>query len=71
MRQTHLVGLDEDVTVTIHEVFYDANGNVNGWTEEPVHPMGESALGLLDDIKLMLEAFNRPILDYETGEEPE
>ena len=48
----------------IHEVYYDEQGAVKGWTEEPV-----AALGLdEDDLKWrlgeMLSAFDKTVLDY-------
>ena len=63
MRREH----SGETTVAIHEVFYDDNGDVDGWTEGPCQPMGASPDGLLDDLKTMLEAFDQPVLDYETG----
>ena len=63
MRRDH----SGDETLAVHEVFYDDDGKVEGWTEAPCHPMGATPVGLLDDFQQMLEAFDAPILDYETG----
>lgn len=40
---------DEDV-FAIREVYYDAEGNVNGWTENPVYPQGSSWVEFLNDM---------------------
>jgi len=47
----------------IHEVYYDDNGNIDGWTEEPVLPCGENTGELREDIHYFLEAFRQPVLE--------
>ena len=46
----------------IHEVYYDAKGNPNGWTENPTI-VSDSVDGLVSNLKKMLEAVEKPILD--------
>lgn len=48
----------------IHEVFYDDNGQVNGWTENALSVFCLS----LEDLKLELDRYNlaieKPVLDF-------
>ena len=53
----------------IHEVYYDDNGVVCGWTADPCWPQGETSDELWDDIKLMREACAKPVLDINWLEE--
>ncbi len=49
----------------IHECYYDDDGNVNGWTENAICPYGDTPEELESVLKMMGEAFSKPILDYE------
>jgi hypothetical protein len=49
----------------IHEVYYDAAGNPDGYTENPVDVSGDSLEGLSWVLDRMREALNKPILDEE------
>jgi hypothetical protein len=57
---------DEDKTGTasyqIHEVYYQENGVIDGWTEMPVQPCGNTCEELREDIRFFLKAFQRPVL---------
>jgi len=59
------------VTYRIHEVYYDDNGKIKGWTTEPVLPCGENMNELREDIFYFLQAFRQPILELkeEDGKE--
>ena len=46
----------------IHEVYYDDKCRIDGWTEEPVHPCGESVKELKADIEYFLRAFKATVL---------
>jgi len=46
----------------IHEVYYDDKHQIEGWTELPIAPMGESLLALKSDMDLMRKAFEKPVL---------
>ena len=48
---------------SIHEVYYNKNGKIEAWTEEPVLPFGESEDELREDINHFLQAFKLPILE--------
>jgi hypothetical protein len=58
---------DEDKAGTasyqIHEVYYQENGVIDGWTETPVHPCGDTREELREDIRFFLKAFQRPVLE--------
>ena len=47
----------------IHEVYYDDNGHIEAWTEEPVLPYGEDLHELREDIHYFLQAFRQPVLE--------
>lgn len=74
MRKKHSTGEEE---YFIHEVYYDEEDNVIGWTEEPTYVY--SSMVDLDSstpheemrkvIDMMQTALHKPILDFGTGEE--
>lgn len=47
----------------IHEVYYDEDGSIDGWTVDPVQPLGESLSELREDIRYFLGAFRKPALE--------
>ena len=47
----------------IHEVYY-TNRKPTSLSADAMHPSGETEAELHADIQLMLEAFNKPVLDY-------
>lgn len=55
----------------IHEVYYNDNGKIEGWTEEPMLPYGESLDELREDIHYFLQAFREPILKLEERNDKE
>lgn len=58
-------------TYQIHEVYYDDNGEIEGWTESAMEPFGETPSELREDIRYFIKAFQKPILKstIEGGEE--
>lgn len=46
----------------IYEVYYDSNGEVTGWTDQPLTPVSGSAALLLEEIHKMKEAFAKDTL---------
>ncbi|WP_157369157.1 hypothetical protein [Zavarzinella formosa] len=48
----------------IHEVIYDDDGRITGYTAEPVFPAGESAEAFAAEFALYSLAPLRPVLDY-------
>ncbi len=53
----------DSVSFQIHEVYYSDAGGIEGWTEHPVAPGGESPTELREDIRWFLQAFRRPVLE--------
>ena len=53
----------ENVSYSIHEVYYDEDDNITMWSAESISPYGEGCLKDLEvDIKFMFEACSKPIL---------
>ncbi|MET3878841.1 hypothetical protein [Chitinophaga sp. OAE865] len=48
----------------IYEVYYDEEGNIESWTENPVTPVCSSGDGLLYELNLMIDALKKDILVY-------
>ncbi len=46
----------------IHEVYYDEQGRVSTWTERAVAVTAESVAALQEELEIMAEALNRPVL---------
>lgn len=53
----------------IREVFYGADGSVEGWTDGASYPLGETFRELMDDALAYYDALNKPVLDAETGKQ--
>ena len=51
------------VTYHIHEVYYEDDGCIVGWTEEPVTPMDHELHGVRETIRVMGHAVRRPVLE--------
>jgi len=51
----------------IHEVFYDENGEVDGWAES-ADVTGESLNDLRTALDWMLDCLDKPVLDYSNDE---
>lgn len=56
--------MHRDGELAIYEVFYDAKGNIEGWTKNPSFPAAESAEALKADCARYLDALSKPILEY-------
>ena len=73
LRVMQRVVSDDELTHTIHEVYYNDAGVVTGWTENSKAPCGYADTGttpdasLLDDLKRFQRATTMPVLDWETG----
>lgn len=61
-------GQEQDI-YTIREVYYDEDGEIKGWTENPCHPFGETWMECADDHAIMGRAIGMPIVDV-TGDKP-
>ena len=53
----------ENVSYSIHEVYYDEDGSITMWSAESISPYGEACVKDLEvDIKFMWEACSKPVL---------
>ncbi len=59
--------IHRDSQYAVHEVFYREDGTVEGWTEEPVFPSGDSLEEAMADLANYARAFDEPVL-VETGD---
>ncbi len=57
--------LGNSITFQIHEVYYNDDGSINAWTEQPVLPLGESCGELREDIRFFLSAFRKDVLKHQ------
>jgi hypothetical protein len=48
---------DDSVWYSVHEVFYNENGGINGYTEEPISIIGET----VEEVKSQLEMIMKDI----------
>lgn len=53
----------------IREVYYDEDGKIQSWTEEPVGPTGNDEKDLLGSMILMMNAFREPVLEIDRNDE--
>jgi hypothetical protein len=68
LRKSFPNGGEFDIFYTINDVYYDDNGDiVNIGRKSPV--MGEDIEELKWSLQKMLEACDKPVIDYNTGEE--
>jgi hypothetical protein len=51
------------VTYQIHEVYYNEDGGIDCWTQQPVEPLGTSEAHLRNDLHGFLAAFRSPVLE--------
>lgn len=69
MRHTHRYENDEEeINYYIHEVHYDDEGKVTGWTKDPASFADEDA-SFPKLIERLNAALSKPTLDYMTGKE--
>ncbi len=59
----------DSVTYHVHEVYYQEDGSIDGWTQESVAPLGETVEELREDIRYFLQAFRCPILEEKETDE--
>jgi len=52
------------VWYAIHECYYDNEGTLDCWTENPVDPYGDTLEELKNCYEMMAKAFTKPILNY-------
>ena len=52
---------DDTVWYSVHEVFYNENGGINGYTEDPITVLGET----VEDVILQLQMIMKDIEKHE------
>lgn len=65
---THKYLAEPEILFGIREVFYDENGDISGFSEEP-DIISDSIEGMKDILTKMLKCCDKAIIDYNTGEE--
>jgi len=60
---------DIDISYSIHEVYYDSNGDIINISECLAHPISDDIEGLQWNLERMIEACKKPVINYNTGEE--
>ena len=65
MTWNHRVIRYADGTLGIHEVYYNKDGIVFGFTEDAVGPVGEDKVELLTVLRRMAECIDKPVLEYD------
>lgn len=51
----------------IHEVYYRADGSIEGWSQEPIAPYGECVSELKADLSYLITALHKPVLIESNG----
>ena len=54
------------VSYGIYEVYY-TKGKPTSWSAEPIYPIGETFMDLIEDFNYMKEALLKPILELKNG----
>lgn len=67
VRDVHQVGDEEHESFTIREVYYDAEGNIEGWTQDPCYPAGDTWKECYNDLAVMGRVVSHPIVDISSG----
>jgi hypothetical protein len=60
---------DTDVSYSIHTVYTDENGDIVNISEKPSYAIGDDIESLKWNLESMILAVDKPIIDYNTGEE--
>lgn len=65
IRQKVIVDDEEFDSFAIHEVYYDEDGKPGSITSDPVEPSGQTLQELGEDLRRMVAALNKPVLEYD------
>ena len=57
--------MNKDGEFAIYEVFYRADGSVEGYTANPVHPRAECLEDLKEELQRYADALTKDVLVYE------
>jgi hypothetical protein len=62
------LGDEPEFIYAVHEVYYNEDGEIDGWTAQPVSPAGDDLKQLDSDLSLFSAALSLPVLEeLETG----
>ena len=62
---------DAEDFFAVHEVYYNKDGEIYGWTEKPVGVCGESLEEIKEALEYYKEAFHKEVLDWDELEASE
>jgi|NOAtaT_7_FD_contig_31_7940060_length_445_multi_2_in_0_out_0_1 hypothetical protein len=68
-RTYHNTHMDDSMLYEIHEVYYNADGTVDGITEEPIRIREETIDDLRKTVERLTQCLTKPIIDYDTLQE--
>ncbi len=54
----------EETLYGIYEVFYNSDGSIFAYTENPANPEAETPKDLKEILEWMLKSLDKPVLDY-------
>lgn len=58
-----------DISYAIHTVYTDENNDIVNISEQPAYAIGDDTESLKWQLERMMLACDKPIIDYNTGEE--
>ena len=58
--------LEKEGTLAIHGVYYDDNGKIQGWDQEPASPEAEDLDDLRASLESMLESLEKDIIKLDS-----
>jgi hypothetical protein len=69
IRRKSGLGHEPEFIYAVHEVYYNENGEIDGWTAQPVSPAGDDLKQLGSDLSRFSAALDLPVLEeLESGE---
>jgi len=60
---------ETDISYSVHRIYTDENNDIVNISEQPVYAISDDAESLVWQLQKMMEACNKPVIDYNTGEE--
>ncbi len=60
---------EQSSSYDIHEVYYDDNDQIEGWSADPLSPSGKTIAWLKKDLAYMAQALDRPLLTKVVAED--
>ena len=63
-------GNEEETFHALHEVYYDEQDRIKGWTKDAMAPIGETVEELRAELRMFTAALDKPVLEEAKGEGP-